>query len=147
MPRDTDHPGLAAVERLRRLAPALADGDDDARWLAARLDHYLAAAPRGVGLDKALGLDCRPGGSPWWRLAAEAERDRLLRALATSIEGKTHGRAVALQQLLRRYQSTAWPRDPVSNKPTAANERLFRIYVDDPNPPTGIRRLTEILAG
>jgi hypothetical protein len=139
------HPGVAAAARLRRLASRLQDGDDDGRWLAAGLLHYLEAAPSGIDLDRALGLATAPGGSPWWRVPTMAERDRLIRYLAADLGGRTNQRAAQLQQRLRRYASSAWPRDRASKAPTAANAMLYQIYLLDPDPPTGIRQLTEII--
>lgn len=146
MPTTPPSPALAAVERLRRLAPALAEGDDDARWLADALGRYLAAAAAGVDLDQALGLATPPGGAPWWRAAADAERDRLIRELAAETGGSVNARAGAVQARLKRYGSTAWVRDRVTKQPTAANRLLFEIFSHDATPPTGIRRLTDIIS-
>ena len=138
---------LAAIGRLRRLVPVLAEGNDDSRWLGAAVEHYLAAAAAGVGLDQALGLATPPGGAPWWRAAAEAARDRLIRELASEMPGSTHARAVVVQSRMRRYAGTAWPRDRVAKQSSAANAALFAIFSLDPDPPTGIRRLTDIIGG
>jgi hypothetical protein len=132
-------PATAAVERLRRVQAALADGR------LPELGAYFASPDR-LDLDRALGLHCRPGGTPGWRRAAERERDELLRALASGDYDSDHARAVALQQRLRRYAASSWPRDRVTKQPTAANEVVYRIYVLDADPPTGISRLKEILA-
>ena len=137
---------LAAVERLQRLVPQLAEGDPDHRWLAQAVSRYLQEAPAGLDLDRALGLGVAPGGSPWWHAHRHAERDRLLRELAAGLPGATHARAVALQQLLRRYSASSWPRDRLSKSPTAVNEPLYRVRSLDPDCPTGVRRLTEIIA-
>ena len=145
MPTTPPSPALAAVERLRRLAPVLAEGDDDARWLADALGRYLAAAAAGVDLDQALGLATPPGGSPWWRSATEAQRDAAIRQLAAGIPGSTNAKAVAVQCQLRRYASVAWLRDRLTKSPTAANSLLYRIFMLDGSPPTGIRRLTDII--
>ena len=145
MPAPEAHAGFAAAERLHRLASRLQDGDDDGRWLAQGLVHYLAAAPFGLDLDRALGLATEPGGSPWWRVPTMAERDQLLRDLAADLGDSVHARATAVQQRLRRYAASSWPRDRASKAPTAANTILYQIYILDPDPPTGIRRLTEIL--
>ena len=107
--RSESHPGVAAAERLRRLASRLQDGDDDGRWLAQGLVHYLAAAPSGLDLDRALGLATEPGGSPWWRVPTMAERDQLLRDLAADLGDSVHARATALQQRLRRYAAGSGP--------------------------------------
>jgi hypothetical protein len=148
MPSPEAHPGLAAAERLRRVAAALAAGTapppEDSRWLARRLQSYLSA-PTDLVLDTVLQLAPPPGGSSWRSVAKHAERDRLLRELAASMDGTAHARATDLQQRLRRYAGTSWPRDRRSGAPTAANTILFRIYTLDPDPPTGIRRLTDII--
>jgi hypothetical protein len=144
MPNAADHPALAAVGRLRRLADALATAnDDDARWAARAFRRYLAA-PDQLELEQALGLR---SGRPWWRIERYEARDDLLREVAQGFAGKTHAKATALQQSLRRYGASAWPRDRVYKQPTAANTLLFQIYTLDPNPPTGIRQLTEIIGG
>lgn len=135
---------LAAVERLRRLTVELAEGSDDGRWLAGALDRYLTAPDR-VDLRAALGLATGPGSVKWWRQQKLAERDDLLRQIGEGLPGKTHARAVALQQLLRRYAATGWPRERQSKQPTAQNAILFAIFELDPDPPTGIRQLTTIL--
>ncbi len=145
MPSPDAHIGLAAVARLVRVAGALASGDEDQRWLASALGHYIKHAPADVDLDQALGLVVRPGEPPWWRAQQYAERDDLIRALAAEEPGRTHQRATALQQRLRRYAATAWPRDRIGTPPSVANRLLFEVFVIDPDPPTGVRRLTQIL--
>jgi hypothetical protein len=145
MPHVDSHAGLAAAERLRRLVPTLAEGDPDAKWLASALARYLGSAPAGLDLDTAVGLATPPGGSPWWRAEAEAERDRLLRELAGPGPGRVLPRAQMVQRLLRRYAATSWPRDRASKSPSAPNELLYRIFCLDPDPPTGISRLREII--
>jgi hypothetical protein len=139
------HPGLAAAERLRRLVPTLAEGDPDAQWLASALARYLGSAPSGLDLDAAVGLATPPGGSPWWRAQADAERDQLLRQLAAEFSGSTHARATQLRARLDRYASIAWLRDRLNKQPRAENVLLFRIYSLDPNPPASVRRLTAII--
>jgi hypothetical protein len=104
MPSPEAHPGLAAAERLRRVAAALAAGtappSEDSRWLAHRLQSYLSA-PTDLVLDTVLQLAPPPGGSSWRLVAKHAERDRLLRELAASMDGTAHARATDLQQQLR----------------------------------------------
>ena len=144
MPSAADHPALVAVGRLRRLADALATAEDaDTQWVARALQRYLAA-PDQLELDQALGLR---SGRPWWRIERYEARDALLREIAKGLAGKTHAKANTLQQSLRRYGASAWPRDRVYKQPTAVNTLLFQIYTLDPNPPTGIRQLTEIIGG
>jgi hypothetical protein len=145
MPAGADA-ALAAVERLRRLLPDLADGNDDAQWLSAALGRYLEMAPAGGDLNAALGVAVPPGGTPWWQAEAAKARDDAIRELAGTIGGTMNAKAVALQQRLRRYAAASWPRDRVTKRPTAANAVPFRVYSADPNPPTGVRRLTEIIA-
>lgn len=137
---------VAAVERLRRLAPALAEGGEDERWLGQALDRYLREAQAGLNVDAALGLCVGPGASPWWRAGQAARRDELMRVLASETAGSDNAKAVALQQKLRRYAGTSWPRDRQSKQPSAANSILFEIFSLDPDPPTGISRLTKIIS-
>jgi hypothetical protein len=142
------HPALAAVRRLERVRDALAVGAvpdaDDADWVAGCIARHLAA-PEQVDMDAAFGLAVRPGGLPWWQIATHAERDDLLRAIAKTIPGRTHTKAVGVQQRLRRYAGTSWPRDRVSKQPSSVNATLFAIFALDPHPPTGIRQLTTII--
>ena len=65
----------------------------------------------------------RPGAVPWWRAEADAERDALIRGLGASLPGATHTRAGVLQQALRRYGGTSWPRHRMTGSPTTANHR------------------------
>lgn len=144
MPAADTNAALAAAGRLRRLAELLAGAEDaDAQWAALALKRYLAA-PDQLELDQAFGLG---GGRAWWRIERYEARDALLREVAKSLAGKTHAKANALQQSLRRYGASAWLCDRVSKQPSAANALLFQIYTLDPNPPTGIRQLTEIIGG
>ena len=150
MPSADAHAGLAAAARLKRLAAALASGSpppsEDAVWLAGRLGVYLAAEGE-ADLDGVLGLLPPPGGSSWRTLAKHSERDRLIRELGSEMPGSTHARAVVVQSQMRRYAGTAWPRDRVAKQSSAANAALFAIFSLDPDPPTGIRRLTDIIGG
>ena len=144
MPSAADHPALAAVGRLRRLADVLATAEDaDAQWAARAFVRYLAA-PDQLELEQALGLR---SGRPWWRIERHWARDALLREVAEGLAGKTHAKATTLQQSLRRYGASAWLRDRVHKQPTAANALLFQVFTLDHSPPTGIRQLTEIIGG
>lgn len=137
---------VAAIARLRRLAPVLAHGGPDQQWLATAIERYLLGARAGLNLDSAIGVAVAPGSSAWWNEERHAERDRLLREIAASFPGRTNARAVELQRRLKHYASVCWPRDRRSGAPTAANEKLHAVFVVDPDPPMGIRRLTEILS-
>ena len=142
------HPGLAAAARLRRVAAALSTGThpsaEDATWLAGRLGVYLTAETD-LDLDGVLGLLPPPGGSSWRTAVKHAERDKLLRELAGPGPGRVLPRAQELQQRLRRYGASSWPRDRVNKSPSAVNAILYRIFCLDPEPPSGISRLRQII--
>jgi hypothetical protein len=151
-PPDLDaHPGLAAVERLRRVREAARAGEvmdpETADWLADSVGIYLATACTGMRMETAFDLAVPPGGSPWWAEERRRERDQLIRDLASGYEGSLSARAVRLQDVLRRYQSTSWIRDRVTREPTAANRPLFDIFSLDGDPPTGVWQLSRIIAG
>lgn len=77
-------PALDAIAKLRRLAVALAAGDADHRWLAARLGEYLIEAPlAGRSLDSCVGLDPGLGGQTWCEQERRLKRDTLLCQIAT----------------------------------------------------------------
>jgi hypothetical protein len=143
------HTGLAAVARLQRIGAALAAGEapdrEDARWLAGCFDRYFLEAAAGVDLDAALGLTQPPGVAAWWHARRHAERDSLLRQAAGQYSGSTNAKAIQLQQRLKRYAATSWPRDRASRHPSDDNRLIFAVFMVDPEPPTGIRRLTDIL--
>ena len=124
------HPGLAAAERLQRIRAALAAGEapdrEDAMWLAGCFDRYFSEAAAGLDLDAALGLTPTPGAVAWWRARQQAERDRLLRQAAEQYPGSTNAKAIQLQQRLKRYAATSWPRDRVTRQPSAENQAHFR---------------------
>jgi hypothetical protein len=143
------HPGLAAAERLQRIRAALAAGEApervDAMWLVGCFDRYFSEAAAGVDLDAALGLTSTLGAVAWWRARQHAERDRLLRLAAEQYPGSTNTKAVQLQQKLKRYAVSSWPRDRVTRQPGADNKLMFAVFMADPEPPISIRRLTDIL--
>src|SRR4051812_13219037 len=143
------HPGLAAAERLQRIRAALAAGEApervDAMWLVGCFDRYFSEAAAGVDLDAALGLTSPPGSIAWWRARQQAERDHLLRQAAEQYPGSTNAKAIQLQQRLKRYAATSWPRDRVTRQPSADNKLMFAVLMADDEPPMSIRRLTDIL--
>ena len=137
-------PPEPAVDRLRRVADALAAGElppaDDASWLGRALAGWLVAD---VPLDAALAL---PWG--WRRDARHARRDALLRELAAGYGGTARARALALQAELRHYGSVGWPRDrSLTRLPDSTSLRrrqLHRLFSLDDSPPTSLRRLVEV---
>lgn len=137
-------PPEPAVDRLRRVADALAAGEpppaDDAAWLGRGLAGWLAADQP---LDAALAL---PWG--WRRDARHAERDALLRELAQGYTGTVRARALALQAELQHYAGVNWPRERhLPQMPDSASSRrrlLHRLFRLDPAPPTSLRRLVEV---
>lgn len=141
---------LAAARRLRRIADALDAGvapdADDGSWLASALRRYLADAPSGLQVAEALQLTTPPGREHWWQIEHRVQRDRLIRELAAEACGSAHARAVHVQQQLTRYAAVTWLRDRVFRTPLERNRVLFQIFTIDSNPPTGIRRLTEIIS-
>jgi hypothetical protein len=143
------HPGLAAAERLQRIRTALAacgaPEREDAMWLAGCFDRYFSEAGAGLDMDAALGLTPTPGAAAWWRARQQAERDHLLRQAAEQHPGSTNAKAIQLQQRLKRYAGTSWPRDRVTRQPSADNKLMFAVFMADHEPPMSIRRLTDIL--
>ena len=73
-PPDVAHAGLAALDRLRRIAEAVRD-TDDGTWLAEALEVYETTAPAGARFDETLKLAPGPGRQPWWSARRRAERD------------------------------------------------------------------------
>src|SRR3954467_6762471 len=123
------HPGLAAAERLQRISAALAVGElpdrEDARWLTGCVARYLKEAGAGLDLGTALGLTPTPGAVAWWRARQHAERDSLLHEAANLYSGSINAKAIQLQQKLKRYAGTSWPRDRVTRQPSAENKLMF----------------------
>jgi hypothetical protein len=141
-----------AARQLRLVYEALASGAPigvkETEWLAAGLRRYLDAAPAGLTLEAALGLSVTAGGSPWWRTERLAARDAAIRALSRNFAGSANARAVATGECIRRYQSAAWRCDRHNGFPSSSDRRrelLFTILSLDPNSPTSIRRLVDII--
>jgi hypothetical protein len=138
--------------RLRRLVEADEVGEpppaEDVTWLTARLRAYLAGASAGLTLEQAFGLATAPGGCPWWRAERLAARDRTLRRLGATLEGKVTARAHALALKLRDYAGRCWRRDAARGGPfpiTTERRLLFEVFTLDPDPPTSVRALIDIL--
>jgi hypothetical protein len=151
-PPDAGHAGLAAAERMRRVRDALGAGElldaTDAGWLARGLERYLTGAAAGVKLEDALGVAVPPGGSPWWSERRRAERDAAIRELAVTFPGSTSARALATAEALRRYGSAAWRLDHARGGPLGGDARrklLFAVFAADEDPPTGTRRVYDII--
>jgi hypothetical protein len=142
------HPGLAAMERLRRIVEAVRD-TDDGEWLNAALDRYELRAPSGARFDETLKLAPGPGQQPWWSARRRAERDRLIRELADTYSGPPWSRAQVVADELRRYETTAWRHDKARGGPLTSDLRrklLFAIFsADDRPPPTGTGRVYAIV--
>ena len=148
----THHRACGAARKLRQVCEALTSGTpigvEETEWLAACLQRYLEAAPAGLTLEAALGLSVTAGGAPWWRTERLAARDAAIRALSRNFTGSANARAVATGKCIRRYQSAAWWRDRHKASPSSSDqhrELLFTILSLDPDPPTSIRRLVDII--
>ena len=146
------HRACSAVRQLRQVCEALTFGTpisvEETEWLAACLQRYLDAAPAGLTFDAALGLSVTAGSSPWWRTERLAARDAAIRALSRNFAGSANARAVATGKCIRRYQSAAWWCDRRKGSPSSSDRRrelLFTILSLDPDPPTSIRRLVDII--
>ena len=150
--RQGQHGSCFAARQLRRVCEALASGApigvEEAEWLTAGLRRYLNAAPAGLTLEAALGLSVAAGGSPWWRTERLAARDAALRALSRNFAGSANARAVATAECIHRYRSAAWRHDQCKGPPSSSDqhrELLFTVLSLDPDPPTSIRRLLDII--
>jgi hypothetical protein len=151
---DLARPGLAAAERLRRIATASEAGEPldagDAGWLAAGLNLYLEGAPDGLKLEEALEVAVPLGGVPWWTEQRRAERDAAIRELAATFAGPPWSRAQAVADGLRRYQTAGWRHDRTRGEPWPNDQRrrlMFAIFsADERPPPTGLRRIYDIIA-
>ena len=127
---------LQAIARLRRLVTALEGGDDDARWLASRLQQYLGGAERGLTLDMALELSPMPGTNAWWTDDAIESRDAALQELATRFwpSRKVAGQAFEIHRAALRYAASAWRFDRVRADMPAhyagtVKERLWAAFM------------------
>jgi hypothetical protein len=108
---------------------------------------YLDGASAGVKLD-AFGVAVPPGGSPWWAEQRRAERDAAIRALAATFPGSASAWALATAEALRRYDSVGWRLDRRRGGPRGGDPRrrlLFAIFAADPDPPTSMRRIYNII--
>jgi hypothetical protein len=97
--------------RLRRLADyARACGDDN---FADGIEFYLAKAPEGLSLDRALGLAVVRGGETWWSREHRQRRDEAIcEFFRRYCPGETDARRRAtLQHELRRYERERWKSD------------------------------------
>ncbi len=106
-------PALTSINSLRRLIPILEIGDDDARWLAARLRRYLADASRGLSLELALDLSPAPGQASWWTEEATQVRNAALRKMASRFwpDLDPGPQAREIERRVLRYHGTAWRLD------------------------------------
>jgi hypothetical protein len=145
---DFAHPGLAALERLKRIVEAVRD-TPDGEWFDAVLTRYVAGAPAGVRLDEAVGVAVALGGVPWWTEQRRATREAAIRELAATFTGPPWCRAQAVADALRYYQSTGWRHDKARGGPWTSDPRrklMFEIFaVDERPPPTGVRRIYDII--
>lgn len=145
----------SAPARLRRIAACAAAGqpltEDDGRWLAERLDRYLATAADGARLDDALDLTPAPGDAGWWTVEGRARRDDLIRQIAARhCVGSVWQRATAIAEAARRYEGTAWPRERNAERPPAGaagtmRELLFLAFKAHPRFPQSARQIRSII--
>jgi len=139
--------------RLRRLADhARACGDDD---FAEGFELYLAKAPAGLSLDRALGLTVERGGERWWSVEHRQRRDEAIREFFVRYcPGATDARRRAtLQHELRRYERKYWKIDkrlmPSTGTPRALLALAFHEHesLDAHRPfPTSDNQMPRILA-
>ncbi len=108
-----DSPALTAVDRLRKLIPALDDGDADQQWLAGGLARYLSDAERGLSLELALDLSPAPGQAAWWTQEAAQARDAVLCEMAMRFwpDLLPGAQARHIERLALRYSAAGWLRD------------------------------------
>jgi hypothetical protein len=142
-----------AVASLRRVAAALAAGEllapDDAGWLLAGLERYLAEAPEGVSLEKCLGLAAPQGGRSWWREERLARRDTALRIVGAEFfaDLDVSPRAEELARALRGHRM---PRDDseAARRAAAVRPAVRKRFVElaDVHPIPGPRQIERILA-
>jgi hypothetical protein len=145
---------LSAIEQLGEIARRCKEGQpltqELSAWLAKGLEEFLT---RHAGsLEEALGMHAVRGGMPWWREAANRQRDEALRALAARHFGRLSMTASAerIACLASRYASSAWrfdrgrPGMPESYHGTP-NEHLWLAFKSGAPMPIGERQLRTIL--
>jgi hypothetical protein len=129
-------------------------GDAGVRF-AGGLEAYLKNAPVGLTLDRAMGVNVEPGGSPWWVELACKRRDDLLVEYARRFCLPATA-AASLTDALRAYERRSWPRDRGSREmpPEYAGkhrELLYRAFRENESVapgrmPTSHKQLRRILA-
>lgn len=141
--------GLSTAERLRRAADVLdIAGGPELAPVADGLRRYLEGAAEGARLDRELGLIASPGATPWWERDRLARRDDAIRGLAASFPGSATARAAEVGRDIRHYAGTCWARDRGRGGPYPDSPRrrlLFDLFTADPTPPSGFRRLVDII--
>jgi hypothetical protein len=145
---------LRTIEQLGEIARRCKEGkpltEELSAWLAKGLEEFLAHNAR--SLDEALGMRAVRGGMPWWREAANRQRDEALRALGERHFGHLSMTASAerIACLAGRYASSAWRFDrkrtamPDSYRGTPA-EHLWSAFKSGAPMPIGKRQLRTIL--
>jgi hypothetical protein len=121
------------------------------KWLAHSLDRYLT---HDCGnLNSAFGVIQGRGGVPWWRESAIRRRDAALRALSNEHYDTltVYGRARAVAEAARRYETTCWPRDRLLDRMPeryrgTVKEHLWRAFRSAAKMPVSERRLRTLLA-
>ena len=141
--------GLVAAERLMRVVALLdAAGDPELAPVADGLRRYLMNAAEGARLDRELGLVGGPGSSPWWEQDRIGRRDAAIRRLAASFPGSASAKAAEVGREIAHYAGTCWTRDRARGAPYPDSPRrrvLFDLFTADPTPPSGFRRLFDII--
>jgi hypothetical protein len=119
-------------------------------WLAESLGRYLAHDCDNLNI--AFGVIQGHGGVPWWREDAIRKRDAALRALSREhFNGMSvYGRAKAIAEISRRYETTCWPRDQLSEQMPdqyrgTQKEHLWQAFKSKAKMPVSERRLRTLL--
>jgi hypothetical protein len=145
---------LSTIRQLGEIARRCKEGQpltqELSAWLGKALEEFLAHNV--ASLDEALGMRAVRGGMPWWREAANRQRDDSLRALAARHFGHLSMSASAerVACLANRYASTAWRFDrnrssmPDSYRGTPT-ELLWIAFKSGAPMPIGERQLRTIL--
>lgn len=144
------------VAHLRRLRAAAAAGRPldpaTARWIEQRLGRYLADAPQGLTLDRALDLQPMPGQESWWTLERRARRDDAIRRLRRALcpTASTATAAAIIAETARRYAAAGWrlDRDKDVMPPAyvgSPKALLWEAMRAHPRFPFSARQLTAIL--